>query len=104
VRVVSTTLPLIPPTVAPGVFEDVSEALYANCWLDVEYTNSIGWTAKSDVTPLRLAQQGPRLYLVCRYQGHEDEPSLAMHRILSAKASTGTFPRPSTFGIITHRI
>lgn len=99
VRVVSTTLPLIPPTVAPGLFEQVSEALYANRWLEVEYKNSSGWKATSEVMPLGLAQQGPRLYLVCRYRGHDNERSLAMHRILSAKATTRTFTRPSTFDL-----
>lgn len=35
VRVVSTTQPLLPPKVRPGVFEEVSNALYANRWLSV---------------------------------------------------------------------
>ena len=99
VRVVSTTLPLIPPTVKPAVFEQVSEALYANRWLNLEYKNLTGEVAKSDVMPLGLAQQGPRLYLVARYRGHDNERSLAMHRIVSAKASTLTFKRPLDFDL-----
>ena len=98
-RVVSTTLPLIPPTVKPAVFEQVSEALYANRWLNLEYKNLTGEVAKSDVMPLGLAQQGPRLYLVARYRGHDNERSLAMHRIVSAKASTQTFKRPPDFDL-----
>ena len=37
VRVVSTTQPLLPPKVMPDVFEQVSNALYDNQWLDVVY-------------------------------------------------------------------
>lgn len=35
VRVVATSQPLLPPTIAPGVLEEVSEALYANRWLEL---------------------------------------------------------------------
>jgi predicted DNA-binding transcriptional regulator YafY len=51
------------------------------------------------VMPLGLAQQGPRVYLVCRYDGHDNERSLALHRILSATASTFTFERPKEFDL-----
>ena len=49
--------------------------------------------------PLGLAQQGPRLYLVCRYKGFDNERSLALHRIISAKASTTEFLRPKEFNL-----
>jgi hypothetical protein len=49
--------------------------------------------------PLGLAQQGLRLYLVCRYRGYGNERSLALHRILSAEMSTLTFDRPKEFDI-----
>ena len=99
VRVVSTTQPLLPPKLKTGVFEQVSEALYGNRWLKVEYKNSGGVTALSEVMPLGLAQQGQRLYLVCRYRGYNNERSLAMHRIQSAKALTLTFTRPKQFDL-----
>ena len=99
VRVVSTTQPLIPPKVKEGVFEEVSNALYGNRWLEIEYRNAAGRKTKSDVMPLGLAQQGSRLYLVCRYRGFDNERSLAMHRIVSAKASPLTFDRPKDFDL-----
>jgi predicted DNA-binding transcriptional regulator YafY len=99
VRVVSTTQRLLPPQLKPGVFEQVSEALYGNRWLNVEYKNSGGVTALSEVMPLGLAQQGQRLYLVCRYRGYHNERSLAMHRLQSAKASMLTFTRPKEFDL-----
>jgi predicted DNA-binding transcriptional regulator YafY len=99
VRVVATSQPLLPPRIAPGVFETVSEALYGNRWLHLDYRNANGKRAEVEVMPLGLAQQGPRLYLVCRYRGYENERSLALHRILSAKASTLTFERPKDFDL-----
>ncbi len=49
--------------------------------------------------PLGLAQQGPRLYLVCRYRAYDNERSLALHRILSAEMSTIVFDRPKEFDL-----
>ncbi len=99
VRVVATSQPLLPPKIAPGVFEVVSEALYSNRWLNLDYRNAGGKRNKVEVMPLGLAQQGPRLYLVCRYRGYGNERSLALHRILSAEVTTLTFERPREFDL-----
>lgn len=99
VRVVATSQPLLPPKIVPGVFEIVSEALYSNRWLHLDYRNSAGKRNKVEVMPLGLVQQGPRLYLVCRYRGYDNERNLALHRILSAEMSTLTFDRPKEFDL-----
>jgi predicted DNA-binding transcriptional regulator YafY len=99
VRVVSTTQPLLPPKVDDDVFQQVSNALYANQWLEVDYKNAANKKTSSKVMPLGLAQQGPRMYLVCRYEGYDNERCLALHRIISAKASTLTFERPKDFNL-----
>ena len=99
VRVVATSQPLLPPAIAPGVLEEVSEALYANRWLELDYKNAAGKQQSIKVMPLGLAQQGPSLYLVCRYEGFENERSLALHRIRKAEASTLTFERPAEFDL-----
>ena len=99
VRVVATSQPLLPPKIVPGVFEAVSEALYANRWLTLDYQNSAGKRRSITVMPLGLAQQGPRLYLVCRFDGFNNERSLALHRIRKAEASTLTFERPDEFDL-----
>lgn len=99
IRVVSETQPLIPPKILPGVFEAVSNALYRNQYLDLNYKNMAGKKTTAKVMPLGLAQQGPRLYLVCRFDGFENERSLAMHRILSAEMSTLSFERPKDFDL-----
>ena len=99
VRVVATSQPLLPPTIAPGVLEAVSEALYANRWLQLDYHNAASQHRQARVMPLGLAQQGPCLYLVCRFEGYDNERSLALHRIHSAEVSTLTFERPPGFDL-----
>jgi hypothetical protein len=99
IRVVSDTQPLLPPKIVAGVLEEVSNALYANLWLTLDYKNAAGKRATVEVMPLGLAQQGPRLYLVCRFKGYDNERSLAVHRILAAKASPVAFNRPSEFDL-----
>jgi predicted DNA-binding transcriptional regulator YafY len=99
VRVVSTTQPLLPPKIKPGVFEQVSSSLFSNLWLSVDYENASGRRTQADVMPLGLAQQGERLYLVCRFKNYDNERSLALHRIISAKASTISFERPKDFDL-----
>ena len=99
VRVVATSQPLLPPKIEPGVLEAVSEALYANRWLALDYQNAAGKRKPIQVMPLGLAQQGPRLYLVCRFEGFDNERSLALHRIRKAEASTLRFERPAGFDL-----
>lgn len=99
VRVVSTTQPLLPPKINQDVFEQVSNALYGNQWLEIDYQNAVGKRAKNRVMPLGLAQQGTRLYLVCRFDGYDNERSLALNRIVAARATTLTFERPKEFDL-----
>ena len=94
VQIVSTTQPLLPPIVGPGILEEVSDALFGNRWLHVDYENAAGKRAEADVMPLGLAQQGPSLYLVVRFRDYDNERCLALHRIHAAMASTLTFERP----------
>jgi len=99
IRVVNTSQPLLPPKIPPGVFEHVTEALYANHWLEVDYVNASGKRTSARVMPLGLAQQGPRLYLVCRFESFDDARSLALHRITSAQVSSQTFEYPKDFDL-----
>lgn len=99
VRVVSTSQPLLPPMLAPGVFEAASEALYGNRWLHIDYRNASGQRRPAEIMPLGLAQQGPRLYLVCRFKGYDDTRMVALHRIVSARVSTIAFSRPKDFDL-----
>ena len=99
VRVVPTSQPLLPPEVKPAVFEAVTEALFENRYLEVVYKNASGQTVEAKVMPLGLAQQGPRLYLVCRFDGYDNERNLALHRFVRVVASTLTFEYPKDFDL-----
>lgn len=97
VAVVSETQPLFPPKLDEEVFKSVSEALYHNRLLDIYYYNAKQENKSATVMPLALAQQGPRLYLVCRFHGYDNERSVAVHRIMKATVSTFSFERPEDF-------
>lgn len=99
VRVVATSQPLLPAPIRPDVFEAVSHALWGNLWLELDYRNAQGKRKQYSVMPLGLAQQGPALYLVCRFPKYDNERSLALHRILSAQVSTLGFERPAGFDL-----
>ena len=102
VRMVPNAQPLIPAQVDTEVFAQVGAALYANRWLEVDYQNREGHRAEYKVMPLGLAQQGPGLYLVCRFEGHGNERTLALHRMASARATSFTFKRPPEFDLQTY--
>ena len=99
VRVIPTTQPMVPPRIKPDVFEAVSDALYQNKWLKLDYRNSAGKQTKARVMPLGLAQQGERIYLACRFEGFDNERSIALHRIQSAEMMTLGFDRPRNFNL-----
>lgn len=101
VRMVSATQPLCPPAIRPGVLEAVSQALYANHLLDVDYENLDGKRAPRRLMPLGLAQQAEVLYLAACYPpGHgpdEQVRTFALHRMHHAEALPHPFQRPAHF-------
>ncbi len=99
VRVVATSQPLLPPLIKPAVFEAVSTALYENRVLLTDYQNANRERKEARVLPLGLAQQGARLYLVCRFEGFNNERSLALHRFHKAVALNETFKYPADFNL-----
>ena len=102
VKVVSATVPMLPPKIADGVFDTVSEALYANHWLDVVYQNAKGEVKNKRVMPLGLAQQGLRIFVVCRFEGYTNERNLALHRIQKAIDTKLPFTRPPEFDLTAY--
>ena len=99
VLVISESQPLIPPKIDGKVLEAVSNALYGNRWIKVRYRNVAGNQISADVMPLGIAQQGQRLYLVCRFKGYDNERTLAVHRIQEAEMLLETFTRPEGFDL-----
>ena len=78
----------------------MSNALYRDAKLEVQYENSKAETIRGLVSPLGLVQQEHRLYLICRFDGYDDVRHLALHRIKSA-AECENFPaeRPEGFSL-----
>lgn len=66
------------------IFESVSNALFFEKKLDIAYTNALGDEVTGVVSPLGLIQQGPRIYLVCRFDNYDNIRHLALHRISRA--------------------
>ena len=97
--VMPTSQPLMPPAIKNDVFECVSDALYHDLWLDLEYRSATGKQISSRVMPLGLVQQGVKLYLVCRFEGFKDNRMLVLHRIARANLTEDSFDRPSDFDL-----
>lgn len=97
VKVVSEGVPMLQPNIDQDVFTKVTEALYHNRILNIEFYNSQQENKAAQVMPLGLAQQGQRLYLVCRFDGYQDERNIAIHRVTKAAVSTFNFERPLDF-------
>lgn len=97
VKVVSENFQLLPPHIDQDVFKLVTQALYENRLLNIDYYNAKREEKSAMVKPLGLAQQGPKLYMVCRFDGYENERSIALHRINKAVVSSFTFERPKEF-------
>ena len=97
VCIVSEGVPMLAPDIDPVVFEIISEALYDDKILNIDYYNSKQEEKSAQIIPLGLAQQGKRFYLVCQFNGYDDARNVAVHRIRKAKISTFTFKRPVDF-------
>lgn len=95
---VPESLPLISPRLAPGIFETVSEALYEERTLRLVYRNAKGKRQKAEVWPLGLVPQGPRLYLVCRFSGFDNERIISLVRISHAGLGD-PFKYPADFNL-----
>ena len=84
---------------APIGTPHLNNALFNNHMLEIKYRNREGIERDAMVMPLGLAQQGEILYLVCRFEGFDNERSLAMHRFVEARATTLSFERPKDFNL-----
>lgn len=103
VRVLATTVPVLPPKLGDGVFEAVSEALLHNHMLNIDYRNAKGeLKVNKRIKPLGLAQAEERLFLVCQFDGYEEPRNLAMQRILTAVDTRMPFERPANFDLKTY--
>jgi len=100
VRIVPNRLPLLPPIIDSQILDTVSQALYTNHTLSLSYQNSQGnRIEKNNVMPLGLAQVGPKIYLVCQFDGYNNQRILALHRIKQVDQEDTTFTYPDEFDL-----
>lgn len=90
--------PLLAARIAPGVFEAVGDALYQERQLLIRYRNAHGAYKQASVQPLALVQQEVRLYLVCRFEGYDNERILALPRIQEVQIGA-SFAYPKDFNL-----
>lgn len=102
VRRIPTSQPLLPPKMQPGVLDTVTSALYLENKLRVTYHNVEGEQKEAVVWPLGLALQEPRLYLVCRFEGYDNERILALTRIKHAEMLDEHFTYPESFSLTNY--
>ena len=81
VAVVPNALTFMPPVIHPEIFDTVSEALYRDLRLKIQYVDIKGRAKEVFVDPLALVKQAERLYLVSRYVVSGEFRHLALHRM-----------------------
>lgn len=99
VAVVGSSLPMMPPKISRTIFEAVSEALFRELKLEIEYDSASGKQVRSLITPLGLVQQDVRLYLVCTFDRYENVRHLALHRLTKARVTEFQGERPKDFSL-----
>lgn len=99
VAIVPDSVPMLPPTLKPRIFEAVSEALYRESKLEIDYVNHRNETRHAVVSPLGLVQQAYRIYLVCRFDGYDNVRHLALHRVQRAAVLDFAAERPKSFAL-----
>ncbi|MFN4327638.1 MAG: helix-turn-helix transcriptional regulator [Limnobacter sp.] len=99
VRVIPATQPLLPPAINHDAFHQLSDALYNNKVLDIEYKTLNGKVSSHRVEPLGLVQQGSRTYLIAKKQNKSKAVAWAVHRIQSAHMTSHSFTPMENFNL-----
>lgn len=86
VRVVPSTLPLLPPDSQPGILASLQDALLLDRVINADYLRRGAKTPKTlELNPLGLVQSGPVTYLVAVATGYEAARLFALHRFSRAE-------------------
>ncbi len=100
VRVVTPTMPLIPPVIDPAVLATIQEALLSDMQVEVAYqAMNNGEDKQVTLHPLALVHRGPVIYLVATAFEYDDIRLFAMHRIHKAWQTFETAKRPANFDL-----
>lgn len=85
VAVVPNSMPFLPPSVKPRIFNAVTDALYEGKMVRIVYRKPGSDARDYVVSPLGLVQQDVRLYLVSQFEGYDNVRHLALHRMEDAE-------------------
>ncbi len=99
VRVAHPTPLLYPPDVDPDVLRSVSECLFENRKLRLNYRNRRGELNDWVVLPLGLVTRAQVLYLISKFDDSDTHYRLALHRMVSVHPTTIRFAPPADFDI-----
>ena len=97
IAVVPNSMPFLPPSIKPRIFNTVTDALYGDKMVCISYRKPGADVKPYTVSPLALVQQDVRLYLVCRFEGYDNIRHLALHRMESAKIVERPALKPEGF-------
>ena len=99
VRYAYPTPILVPPQVDQQVLDVVSECLFNNRRLRLQYTNRTGEQRDWIVSPLGLVSRAQVLYLIAVFDDNRTPYRFALHRINAVHATTIAFVPPDDFDI-----
>lgn len=100
VRMVSPTMPMIPPAIEPAILAAVQEALLADEQIEVEYQSVSAEEPKTmTLSPLGIVVRGAVSYLVATAYEYENPWLFAMHRIHKVTRSVRSVKRPADFDL-----
>lgn len=100
VRMVSPTMPMIPPTIDSTILTAVQEALLADEQIEVEYQSVSAEAPKTMMlSPLGIVVRGAISYLVATAYDYEDPWLFALHRVHKVTRSVRSVNRPVDFDL-----
>lgn len=98
VAVVGNSLPFDAPKIRKPVLDDITRAIFEELMIEIDYFSGSKQEKKRHlVHPLGIVQQDVRIYLVCRFDGHDDIRSVAINRIEAVKMTGFRTQRPKDF-------
>ena len=91
---------LVPPTIDQTILHAVYEGLFSDLQVQARYERRYdGQTQDYMISPLGMVFRDGVAYLVCQRNGRDDVIHLAMHRFITAQATTTPVERPQGFSL-----
>lgn len=98
IQSVPERIEFIEPDINPKIEETVHRALMEESALDIKYKDNTSWKT---ISPLGIAQQGSRTYLIGKYPKSLTATTLLLARIREVRPSTSRYEEPEGFKLDT---